>query len=75
MKAAVFREVGRPMEIEEVEISKPGTREVLLRVSAVGLCHSDLHVMEGDLPLPLPAILGHEAAGIVEQIGSDVKTV
>jgi S-(hydroxymethyl)glutathione dehydrogenase/alcohol dehydrogenase len=75
MKAAVFREVGRPMEIEEVEISKPGPREVLLRVSAVGLCHSDLHVMEGDLPLPLPAILGHEAAGIVEQIGSDVKTV
>lgn len=75
MKAAVFREIGRPMEIEEVEISKPGPREVLLRVSAVGLCHSDLHVMEGDLPLPLPAILGHEAAGIVEQIGSDVKTV
>ena len=75
MKAAVFRDVGRPMEIEEVEVSKPGPREVLLRVAAVGLCHSDLHVMEGHLPFPLPAILGHEAAGIVEQIGADVNTV
>lgn len=75
MKAAVLRQIGRPMEIEEVEISKPGPREVLLRVSAVGLCHSDLHVIEGDISLPLPAILGHEAAGIVEQVGSDVRTV
>jgi S-(hydroxymethyl)glutathione dehydrogenase/alcohol dehydrogenase len=75
MKAAVFREIGRPMEIEEVEISKPKSREVLIRVSAVGLCHSDLHMMDGALPLGLPAILGHEAAGIVEQVGSDVTTV
>ena len=75
MKAAVFREVGRPMEIEEVEISKPKSREVLIRVSSVGLCHSDLHIMDGALPMALPAILGHEAAGIVEQVGSDVKTV
>ena len=75
MKAAVLRDRARPMEIEEVEVSKPGPREVLLRVAAVGLCHSDLHVIEGDLPFPLPAILGHEAAGIVEQVGADVKTV
>jgi S-(hydroxymethyl)glutathione dehydrogenase / alcohol dehydrogenase len=75
MKAAVLRNLARPMEIEEVEVSKPGPREVLLRVAAVGLCHSDLHIIEGDLPLDLPAILGHEAAGIVEQVGSEVKTV
>ena len=75
MKAAVLRDLARPMEIEEVEVSKPRPREVLLRVVAVGLCHSDLHVIEGDLPFPLPAILGHEAAGIVEQVGTDVKTV
>lgn len=74
MKAAVLRDLGRPMEIEEVEVSKPGPREVLLRVAAVGLCHSDLHILEGDMPFPLPAILGHEAAGIVEQVGSDVTT-
>lgn len=74
MKAAVLRELGRPMEIEDVEVSKPGPREVLLRVAAVGLCHSDLHILEGDMPFPLPAILGHEAAGIVEQVGSDVTT-
>ena len=74
MKAAVLRDLRRPMEIEEVEVSKPGPREVLLRVAAVGLCHSDLHILEGDMPFPLPAILGHEAAGIVEQVGSDVTT-
>ena len=75
MKAAVLRDLARPMEIEDVDIAKPGPREVLLRVAAVGLCHSDLHILEGDLQFPLPAILGHEAAGIVEQVGSDVKTV
>ncbi len=74
MKAAVLRQLGRPMEIEDVEVSKPGPREVLLRVAAVGLCHSDLHILEGDMAFPLPAILGHEAAGIVEQVGSDVTT-
>jgi S-(hydroxymethyl)glutathione dehydrogenase/alcohol dehydrogenase len=75
MKAAVLREVGRPMEIEEVQIGKPGPREVLIRTCAAGLCHSDLHVIEGGLPFPLPSILGHESAGVVEQVGAEVRTV
>jgi S-(hydroxymethyl)glutathione dehydrogenase/alcohol dehydrogenase len=75
MKAAVLRDISRPMEIEEVAIAKPRGREVLVRMVAVGLCHSDLHVLDGDLPNPLPAILGHEAAGVVEQVGPEVRTV
>lgn len=75
MKAAVLREVNKPMEIEEVQISKPGPREVLVRTVAAGVCHSDLHFANGSYPYPLPAILGHESAGIVEQVGSMVTYV
>ena len=75
MKAAVLREVGKPMTIEEVAIGEPGAHEVLVRTKAVGLCHSDLHVIDGHFPVPLPAILGHEAAGIVERVGEGVATV
>ncbi|MGH8434398.1 MAG: Zn-dependent alcohol dehydrogenase [Pseudomonas sp.] len=75
MKAAVFHKVGEPLAIEEVGISKPGPREVLIRTVAVGVCHSDLHVIEGSYPYPGPLVLGHEAAGIVEQVGSEVHTV
>ena len=75
MKAAVMREIGQPMGIEQVSISKPQGREVLVRLKAVGVCHSDLHVLTGDSPHPLPAILGHEAAGIVEQVGPEVHHV
>jgi S-(hydroxymethyl)glutathione dehydrogenase / alcohol dehydrogenase len=75
MKAAVLIEAGKPLEIEEVVISKPGPHEVLIRTAACGLCHSDLHFIEGTYPHPLPAIPGHEAAGIVEAIGSEVRMV
>ncbi|MBS0334350.1 MAG: alcohol dehydrogenase catalytic domain-containing protein, partial [Proteobacteria bacterium] len=75
MKAAVLREVGKPLQIEQVQISKPGPHEVLIRTAAAGLCHSDLHFMQGSYPHPLPAVLGHESAGIVEQVGSEVRTV
>ncbi|QTD56950.1 Zn-dependent alcohol dehydrogenase [Parasphingorhabdus cellanae] len=75
MKAAVLVEAGKPLEIEEVSISKPGPHEVLIRTAACGLCHSDLHFIDGSYPHPLPAIPGHEAAGIVEAIGSEVRTV
>lgn len=75
MKAAVLREVGKPLQIEDVQINKPGPHEVLIRTKAAGLCHSDLHFMEGSYPHPLPAVLGHESAGIVEQVGSEVRTV
>ncbi|MNM72837.1 S-(hydroxymethyl)mycothiol dehydrogenase [compost metagenome] len=75
MKAAVFKEVGVPLSIEEVTISKPGPREVLIRTVAVGVCHSDLHMVDGSYPYPLPVVLGHEAAGIVEAVGSEVRSV
>ncbi|MEJ6685623.1 MAG: Zn-dependent alcohol dehydrogenase [SAR86 cluster bacterium] len=75
MKAAVLRETNRPLEIEEVQVSKPGPREVLVRTLAAGVCHSDLHFMDGSYPYMLPTILGHESAGIVEQVGSDVTYV
>jgi S-(hydroxymethyl)glutathione dehydrogenase/alcohol dehydrogenase len=75
MKAAVLREVGHPLQIEDVQIGKPGPHEVLIRTKAAGVCHSDLHFVEGKYPHPLPAVLGHESAGVVEAIGSEVRTV
>jgi len=75
MKAAVLREVGKPLQIEDIQIDKPGPHEVLIRTVAAGLCHSDLHFMEGSYPLPLPSVLGHESAGVVEAVGSEVRTV
>lgn len=72
MKAAILFESNTPFEIREVGVDKPGPDEVLVRVAASGLCHSDWHYATGDLPTPLPAVLGHEGAGIVEQVGSDV---
>lgn len=75
MKAAVLREVGQPLQIEDVSIGKPGPHEVLIRTKAAEVCHSDLHFIEGSYPHPLPAVLGHESAGIVEAVGSEVRTV
>src|SRR3989344_7525150 len=75
MKAAVLREVGKPLQIEDVQISKPGPREVLIRTAAAGVCHSDLHFIEGKYPHPMPAGLGHESAGVVEAVGSEVRSV
>ncbi len=75
MKAAVLREANKPLEIEECQVSKPGPREVLVRPIAAGVCHSDLHFMDGSYPYMLPTILGHESAGIVEEVGSSVTYV
>lgn len=75
MKAAVLREVGKPLSIEDIDISMPGPREVLIRTSAAGVCHSDLHFIEGSYPYQLPTVLGHESAGVVEEVGSDVHYV
>ena len=75
MKAAVFHGVGQPMTLEDVQIEKPQRREVLVRTRVAGLCHSDLHFIEGKYPTPVPAILGHEAAGVVEAVGEDVTHV
>ena len=75
MKAAVLREVNRPLEVEEVQIDSPGPREVLIRTGASGVCHSDLHFVEGKYATQMPIILGHEASGTVEAVGSQVSYV
>ena len=75
MRAAVLIEAGKPLQIDQINIANPGPHEVLIRTAACGLCHSDLHFIEGTYPHPLPAIPGHEAAGIVEAVGSEVRTV
>ena len=75
MKAAVFRGVDEPLTVEEVQIDNPKSREVLIRTAAVGVCHSDLHYIEGKYSAPVPTILGHESAGVVEKVGSDVSYV
>ena len=72
MKAAVLREVDRPLEVEEVQVDKPGPREVLIQTGATGVCHSDLHFMQGLYATPMPIIMGHEAAGTVEAVGDQV---
>ena len=80
VRAAVLREIGRPtpyadsrpLGIEDVELDPPGKGEVLVRIRAAGLCHSDLSVIDGNRPRPMPMVLGHEAAGVVEQVGTDV---
>ena len=73
MKAAVFHGPHQPLTIENVDIDKPIGREVLVRTVASGVCHSDLHFVDGYYPFPTPAILGHEAAGIVEEVGLQVS--
>jgi S-(hydroxymethyl)glutathione dehydrogenase/alcohol dehydrogenase len=72
MKAAVFHGPHKPLTIENVEVAKPIGREVLVHTVASGVCHSDLHFVDGYYPFPTPAILGHEAAGIVEAVGPHV---
>lgn len=75
MKAAVLRKVHEPLAIEEIDVSAPAPREVLIRNVATGVCHSDLHFITGDYPHPLPVVLGHESAGVVEAVGSAVTYV
>ncbi len=74
-KAAVLYEAGTPLRLEEVEVLPPQRGEVQVRMYAGGVCHSDLHVMKGDLVMPMPIILGHEGSGIVECVGEGVTSV
>ena len=74
-RAAVLHEVGKPVVIEEVEIGELAAGDVLVRIGATGLCHTDLEVKLGSLVRPLPIVLGHEGAGSVEAIGKGVTTV
>ena len=80
IRGAVLEEIGRPrpfatskpITVSELELDPPGPGELLVRIEAAGLCHSDLSVVDGNRVRPVPMLLGHEAAGIVEQVGSDV---
>ncbi|CAG0957897.1 partial Putative alcohol dehydrogenase D, partial [Rhodocyclaceae bacterium] len=63
----------RPISVETVELDAPGPGEVLVRITAAGLCHSDLSIINGDRPRPMPMALGHEAAGVVEECGPGVS--
>lgn len=80
VRAAILEEMGRappyaqskPLTIEEIDLAPPGRGEVLVRISAAGLCHSDLSVIDGNRPRPTPMALGHEAAAVVEELGDGV---
>ena len=82
IKAAVLHQIGgherpysksNPLKIEEVELGRPGKEEVIVKIKAAGLCHSDLSVIDGNRPRQTPMVLGHEAAGIITELGEDVK--
>ncbi|MGH0032013.1 MAG: Zn-dependent alcohol dehydrogenase [Myxococcota bacterium] len=75
MKAAVLRAYNEPVTIEDIDVAAPGPREVRVKTAACGICHSDLHCVEGGLPVPLPTVLGLEPAGIVEEVGKEVTHV
>ena len=73
MKAAVLEEPGRPLVVrDDVEISEPRSGQVRVRVTHCGVCHSDLSIADGVFPSPVPIVLGHEAAGLVDRVGPDV---
>jgi Zn-dependent alcohol dehydrogenase len=72
MRAAVLRQIGAPLKLEDLELDEPKAGEVGVRIEAAGVCHSDLHYMVGDLKAKLPLVVGHEGAGIVEAVGSGV---
>ncbi len=73
--AAVLYEPGTPLRFEPVVVLPPGPGEVQVRMYAAGVCHSDLHVMKGDMPMKMPIILGHEGSGIIEAVGDGVESV
>lgn len=72
MRAAVLDEPGKPVRVEEIPTPSPKAGEVLIEVEACGVCHTDLHVMKGDVAFPTPAVLGHEVAGVVVELGTEV---
>ena len=75
IQAAVIKKAGQPFEIETLDLAAPGEGEVLVRISATGICHSDWRVREGTTEHPLPVVAGHEGAGIVEALGAGVGSL
>ena len=74
MKAAVLSEVGGQLAIEDIPQPHPKAGEVLVKVTACGVCHTDLHVIKGEVKFPVPCVLGHEISGVVAEVGPEVKT-
>src|SRR5262249_25172099 len=80
VRAAILEEMGReppytqskPLTIGEIDLDPPGPGEVLVKMAAAGLCHADLPVIDGNRPRPMPMVIGHEASGIVEEVGAEV---
>ncbi|HEY2937458.1 MAG TPA: alcohol dehydrogenase catalytic domain-containing protein, partial [Gaiellaceae bacterium] len=73
MKAAVCHAFGEPLRLEEVELRPPATGEVSVRLAACAICHSDIAFMQGAWGGELPAVYGHEAAGVVDEVGEGVR--
>jgi len=75
MKAAILHGANEPLTVEEIDVIDPRPTEVLVRTSVSGVCHSDLHFVDGSWKIPMPVVLGHEAAGVVEKVGESVSYV
>lgn len=74
-RAVILRKTNQPLTIEEVDLAAPRSGEVLVKIRAAGVCHSDWHLATGDTPHPLPVVLGHEGSGVVEQLGEAVTSI
>jgi aryl-alcohol dehydrogenase len=75
IRAAIAREKGQPLSLESIDLENPRADEILVKVAATGVCHTDLVVRDGMLPTPLPVVLGHEGAGVVEAVGAAITKV
>lgn len=75
MKAAVLYEPNTPLVIEDLDLMPPRAQEVLVRITSAGVCRSDYHIMKGEGAFPMPVVLGHEGAGVVEEVGDGVTSV
>jgi succinate semialdehyde reductase (NADPH) len=75
MKAVVLAQVGGRLTIEDIPTPQPKAGEVLVKVAACGVCHTDLHVIKGEVKFPLPGVLGHEISGVVQEVAGDVRAV
>ena len=73
MKAAVTRGIGEPFQIEDVELAAPKDDEILVKIAACGVCHTDEAAQTNAIPVPLPAVLGHEGCGVVQAVGKNVR--
>jgi len=74
-RAGLFRAVGEPLELVELDLAEPGPNDVVVRIAAAGICGTDLHQVKGEWQRPTPMVLGHEGAGIVEHVGDEVDSL